>query len=227
MPLEPGRYQVEVSAPGYRTHRAWVDHEQTWPHRIELERLTGGDGSSTLSVPNSVPTAQLPPDVQVDLNLRKAEQALRDGDAATARAAMERLVRAATGAWAGAGGGGPLPVRAGVGGSGRAGAGAGGGSALLAAAGTAGTALHGSTGSDEPCGVRKRRASQARFQRRAASCHGCRNGENSDVPARPESAIAGAATEEVCPCSAARDRGDSAEPAAAHERGGVAQEPRA
>ena len=92
MPLEPGRYQVEVSAPGYRTHRAWVDHKQTWPHRIELERLPGGDGISTSSVPGSVPGGQLPPDVQVDLNLRKAEQALKDGDAATAREAMERLV---------------------------------------------------------------------------------------------------------------------------------------
>ena len=51
MRLEPGRYQLEVSAPGYRTHRAWVDHKQTWPHRIELERLPEGDSSSTFSVP--------------------------------------------------------------------------------------------------------------------------------------------------------------------------------
>ena len=92
MPLERGRYQVEVSAPGYRTHRAWVDHEQTWPHRIELERLPGGDGSATLSVLDAAPAGQLPPEVQVDLNLRKAEQALKEGDAATARQAMERLV---------------------------------------------------------------------------------------------------------------------------------------
>ena len=47
MPLEPGMYQVEVSAPGYRTHRVWVDHKQTWPHRIELERLPIGDDRPT------------------------------------------------------------------------------------------------------------------------------------------------------------------------------------
>ena len=34
---------------------------------------------------------QLPPGVQADLHLRKAEQAVRDGDTAAARAAMERL----------------------------------------------------------------------------------------------------------------------------------------
>ena len=33
----------------------------------------------------------LPPEIQADLNLRKAEQALREGDAATARSALERL----------------------------------------------------------------------------------------------------------------------------------------
>ena len=92
MPLEPGRYQVEVSAPGYRTHRAWVDHKRTWPHRIELERLAGGDGSSVPSVLGAAPASRLPPEVQVDLNLRKAEHALQEGDAATARDAMERLV---------------------------------------------------------------------------------------------------------------------------------------
>ena len=36
--------------------------------------------------------AQLPPDIQADRYLRQAEQAVRDGDAASARAAMERLV---------------------------------------------------------------------------------------------------------------------------------------
>ena len=34
---------------------------------------------------------QLPPEVQADLHLRKAEQAVRDGDAAAAREALERL----------------------------------------------------------------------------------------------------------------------------------------
>ena len=35
--------------------------------------------------------SQLPPEIQADLHLRRAEQAVREGDAATARAAMERL----------------------------------------------------------------------------------------------------------------------------------------
>ena len=89
MPLEPGRYQVEVSAPGYRTLREWVDHQRTWPHRIELERLPGRSDRSTR--PALSTAGQLPPEIQMDLNLRKAEQALRDSDAATAREALERL----------------------------------------------------------------------------------------------------------------------------------------
>ena len=39
----------------------------------------------------AAPAGQLPPEVQADLHLRKAEQAVREGDAATARAAMERV----------------------------------------------------------------------------------------------------------------------------------------
>ena len=35
--------------------------------------------------------SELPPEIQADLHLRRAEQAVREGDAATARAAMERL----------------------------------------------------------------------------------------------------------------------------------------
>ena len=35
--------------------------------------------------------SQLPPEIQMDLNLRKAEQAVRDGDTGTAREAMERV----------------------------------------------------------------------------------------------------------------------------------------
>jgi len=40
---------------------------------------------------SSKAAGQLPPEIQMDLNLRKAEQAVRDGDAATVREAMERL----------------------------------------------------------------------------------------------------------------------------------------
>ena len=39
----------------------------------------------------AAPGVELPPQIQVDLNLRKAEQAVRSGDAATAREAMERV----------------------------------------------------------------------------------------------------------------------------------------
>ena len=39
----------------------------------------------------AAPGVELPPEIQVDLNLRKAEQAVRTGDAATAREAMERV----------------------------------------------------------------------------------------------------------------------------------------
>ena len=40
---------------------------------------------------SSAAAAGLPPEIQVDLNLRKAEQAVRDEDAATARETMKRL----------------------------------------------------------------------------------------------------------------------------------------
>ena len=39
----------------------------------------------------AAPGVELPPQIQVDLNLRKAEQAVRTGDAATAREAMQRV----------------------------------------------------------------------------------------------------------------------------------------
>ncbi len=39
MKLSAGRYQVEVSAPGYVARRDWVEHDGTGPFRIELERL--------------------------------------------------------------------------------------------------------------------------------------------------------------------------------------------
>ena len=82
MPLEPGRYELEVSAPGYATRRVWVDHSAAGVHRVELVPLAGDGGTAT---------AGLPPEIQVDLHLRKAEAALREGDTATAREAMERV----------------------------------------------------------------------------------------------------------------------------------------
>ena len=71
MPLEPGRYEVEVSAPGYAPRRVWVDHSGAGVHRVELVPLAGDDGAAA---------AGLPPAIQADLQLRKAEQALREGD---------------------------------------------------------------------------------------------------------------------------------------------------
>ena len=82
MPLEPGRYEVEVSAPGYVTRRVWVDHSGAGVHRVELMPLAEDDGAVA---------AGLPPAIQADLQLRKAEQALREGDTATAREALERV----------------------------------------------------------------------------------------------------------------------------------------
>ena len=41
MPLIPGRYEVEVSAPGFVTHREWVTHSESETlHRVQLERLS-------------------------------------------------------------------------------------------------------------------------------------------------------------------------------------------
>jgi len=82
MPLEPGRYEVEVSAPGYATRRVWVDHSGAGVHRVELVPLAGDGGTAA---------AGLPPEIRVDLHLRRAQAALREGDTATAREAMERL----------------------------------------------------------------------------------------------------------------------------------------
>ena len=50
-----------------------------------------GEGASGRESGAAAVAAGLPPEIQVDLNLRKAEQALREGDAEAARAAMERL----------------------------------------------------------------------------------------------------------------------------------------
>ena len=49
------------------------------------------DHSDGIGGEAKVPADRLPPEIQVDLHLRKAEQAMRDGDAATAREAMERV----------------------------------------------------------------------------------------------------------------------------------------
>ena len=48
-------------------------------------------GGPARTGPGSGPAGRLPPEIQMDLNLRKAEQAARDGDAATAREAMGRV----------------------------------------------------------------------------------------------------------------------------------------
>ena len=92
MPLAPGRYQVEVSAPEYRTERVWVDHKQTWPHRVELEQLPEANGRVSRNSPSAGASGKLPPDIIADRYLRKAEQALQDGDFPAIRAAMAQVV---------------------------------------------------------------------------------------------------------------------------------------
>ena len=76
----------------FRGHRPrfgdWdIDYRFATPSDAEQSRGSSGrrGGPARAAV-------GLPPEVQVDLNLRKAEQAVRDGDAATAREAMERLL---------------------------------------------------------------------------------------------------------------------------------------
>ena len=54
-------------------------------------RTESSGGSTGRASGPSGAAGQLPPEIQVDLNLRKAEQAVRGGDAATAREAMERV----------------------------------------------------------------------------------------------------------------------------------------
>ena len=116
MPLEPGRYQLEVSAPGYRTSRMWVDHKQTWPHRIELERLPAEADGVSRNLPRAAESGRLPPEITADRYLLKAEQAVRDQDSEVARVTMEQLHAIAGRAPAGVGTGGSFPVCQGVGG---------------------------------------------------------------------------------------------------------------
>ena len=92
MLLEPGRYLVEVSSPGYRTRRVWLEHKYTWPHRIELDLLRGREGESTDSVPDAASVSRMPPGIAVDRLLIGAEQAIQDEDMATAGTTMQRVI---------------------------------------------------------------------------------------------------------------------------------------
>ena len=62
-----------------------------WSMDFDFAAAPPRGGSAGQAGSAAGPASQLPPEVQADLHLRKAEQAVRDGDAATAREAMERL----------------------------------------------------------------------------------------------------------------------------------------
>ena len=67
---------------------------ENWQLDYRFTAATGAERGGGPSGRESGPAAaavELPPEIQVDLHLRKAEQAVRDGDAGTAREAMERL----------------------------------------------------------------------------------------------------------------------------------------
>ena len=73
MPLVPGRYEVEVGAPGYATHREWVTHaESETLLQVKLERLpdavpelaqTPSDGATEASDSTAVEQEKVPSDV--------------------------------------------------------------------------------------------------------------------------------------------------------------------
>ena len=64
-----------------------IDYRFATPSDAEQSR--GSSGHRGGLAPAAV---ELPPEIQMDLNLRKAEQAVREGDASTAREAMQRVV---------------------------------------------------------------------------------------------------------------------------------------
>ena len=79
---------------------AFHSHEPRYENwQLDYRFASGSVADPGESVPSGAasgresesPAAGLPPGIQVDLNLRKAEQALRDGDSAAAREALERL----------------------------------------------------------------------------------------------------------------------------------------
>ena len=78
-----------------------VFHEQRpafgeWDIRYEFAagRASAGEGGGSAQRESgpSAPADQLPPDFMADRHLLRAEQAVREGDSASARAAMERLL---------------------------------------------------------------------------------------------------------------------------------------
>ena len=102
MLLVPGRYEVEVSAPGYITRREWITHsESPTSHRIVLEGRTArtavnlsinGIGSAWQWVPNRdmQPTPK-EESYAVLAARRRFERALRWGDGDEIRRARRRL----------------------------------------------------------------------------------------------------------------------------------------
>ena len=82
MPLPPGRYEIEVSAPGFATHRERVTHlESETLHQVQLERIpdVGPEGPQTQSVANSAASDSTAVEQErVPSSVSDAEQALAE-----------------------------------------------------------------------------------------------------------------------------------------------------
>ena len=78
----------------FHEHRPTIgewDIDYTFAREASAGRVPAG-GASSSRQGASAPADQLPPDIMADRHLLRAEQAAREGDSASARAAMERLL---------------------------------------------------------------------------------------------------------------------------------------
>ena len=81
MPLASGRYEVEVSAPGYETRREWVLHgEAPTQHKVELEPLAVEEPSAP-QVPMHTPPERIDPEVPRN-ETRQSEDSISKGQTA-------------------------------------------------------------------------------------------------------------------------------------------------
>ena len=78
----------------FHEHRPTIgewDIDYTFAREASAGRVPAG-GASSSRQGASAPADQLPPEIMADRHLLRAEQAVREGDSASARAAMERLL---------------------------------------------------------------------------------------------------------------------------------------